>query len=218
MQVPLIIHLPGYTEEAERKPFKYTSVLDLIMSENNTLQAYYSRNAHPAYSTTDLVELVDVFPTLAEIADLPLPPLCLTNITDFCSDGISFYPVIQHLVYDPWITFFSWKTAAFSQYPRPSLSPQNDSDKPALKDIVIMGYSIRTDMLRYTEWVAYDNKNYWPDWPLIISRELYNHSNDPFESKNLSEEDTFSNIVIELSKRLKRGWKKELPPGFFESV
>ena len=164
--------------------------------------------------STDFIELVDIFPTLSQIANIAIPPFCGANITEFCCEGNSFYPVIEHMVFDPepWIPF-SWKTAAFNQYPRPSLTPVNNSDRPLLKDIEIMGYSIRTNEYRYTEWVAFDNQNLKPDWPLIISRELYSHINDSFETENLCDEDAYANTVIELSRRIKKGWHYEMPPG-----
>lgn len=73
--------------------------------------------------TRALVELVDLYPSLAELAGLPMPPHL---------EGKSIAP----LVAEPART---WKTAAFSQYLRPG------------KDR-FMGRSIRTDRWRYTEW------------------------------------------------------------------
>ena len=52
--------------------------------------------------TDALVEFVDIYPTLAELAGLPLP----THL-----EGLSFKPLLE----DP---KRKWKTAAFSQYPR----------------------------------------------------------------------------------------------------
>jgi arylsulfatase A-like enzyme len=74
-----------------------------------------------------LVEFVDIYPTLAELCGLPLPPHL---------EGTSFVPVLQ----DPQHT---WKPAAFSQYPRGG------------KEIAqsLMGYSMRTDRYRFTRWV-----------------------------------------------------------------
>ncbi len=75
--------------------------------------------------TRALVEFVDVYPTLAELAGLPLPPHL---------EGKSFKPLLD----DPAQT---WKQAAFSQYLRPSGAKE-------------MGRSIRTDRWRYTEWIT----------------------------------------------------------------
>jgi len=52
-----------------------------------------------------LVEFVDIYPTLSELAGLPLPPQL---------EGSSFKPLLE----DPGR---KWKTAAFSQYPRDNL-------------------------------------------------------------------------------------------------
>jgi iduronate 2-sulfatase len=76
-----------------------------------------------------LVEFVDIYPTLAELAGLPLPSHL---------EGLSFKPVLDH-------PNRAWKTAAFSQYPR-------SSDGKAL-----MGYSMRTDRHRFTAWVQRDD-------------------------------------------------------------
>jgi arylsulfatase A-like enzyme len=75
--------------------------------------------------TAALVEFVDVYPTLVELAGLPKP---------FTLEGISFKPLLD----DP---KRAWKTAAFSQYPR-QVGKQN-----------LMGYSMRTDRYRFTRWV-----------------------------------------------------------------
>lgn len=59
--------------------------------------------------------------------------------------------------------------AAFSQYPRGKRE----------------GFSIRTDRYRYTEWRPRNNGR--PLRDRIIARELYDHAEDPAESRNLAE-------------------------------
>ena len=75
--------------------------------------------------TDSLVEFVDIYPTLSELAGLPLPKHL---------EGLSFKPLLDN----PERT---WKQAAFSQYPR--------TQKGGL-----MGYSMRTDRYRFTVWVG----------------------------------------------------------------
>lgn len=74
-----------------------------------------------------IVELVDLYPTLADLAGLPEPEEV---------DGVSLEPLLAH-------PHRSWKNQAFSQFPRPWMykgAPE------------VMGYSVRTVDFRYTEW------------------------------------------------------------------
>jgi arylsulfatase A-like enzyme len=73
--------------------------------------------------TKALVELVDLYPTLAQLCDLPLPKH---------HEGTSFAPLLEK-------PDQPWKKAAFSQYLRTGKPPYT-------------GRSIRTDRWRYTEW------------------------------------------------------------------
>lgn len=79
--------------------------------------------------TDALVEFVDIYPTLAELAGLPLPKHL---------EGTSFKPLLA----DP---ARPWKTAAFSQYPRNVGKAGGGA---------LMGYSMRTEQYRFTVWVA----------------------------------------------------------------
>lgn len=101
----------------------------------------------------DVVELLDIFPTLVQLAGLPKMKPCTNVKTKVCTQGKSLVNVIRN--------GFQLKNAnAFSQYPRPSLYPSlhPNSDEPRLDDIQIMGYSIRTPRFRYTAWIPFDNR------------------------------------------------------------
>ena len=74
-----------------------------------------------------LVEFVDIYPTLADCAGLPVPEQV---------EGISLKPLLE-------TPKRPWKKAAFSQFPR----PWSYVGRPA-----VMGYSVRTADWRYTEW------------------------------------------------------------------
>ncbi|MBA3315514.1 MAG: sulfatase [Planctomycetota bacterium] len=76
-----------------------------------------------------LVEFVDIYPTLAELAGLDAP-------SDL--EGTSFAPLLD----DP---NRPWKAAAFSQYPRAHERQQ------------LMGYSMATDRHRLTRWADREN-------------------------------------------------------------
>lgn len=79
--------------------------------------------------TKALVEFVDIYPSLCELAGLPQPEHL---------QGTSFVPLLSE-------PDLSWKKFAISQYPR-------EKEK-------IMGYSIRTDRYRYTKWQDTSNPN-----------------------------------------------------------
>ncbi|MEM7533362.1 MAG: sulfatase, partial [Chloroflexota bacterium] len=82
-------------------------------------------------TTTDaLVEFVDIYPTLLDCCGLPAR-------TDL--EGISLKPLLSQ-------PERPWKQAAFSQFPRPWMY----QGEPA-----VMGYTMRTDRYRYTEWVKF---------------------------------------------------------------
>jgi arylsulfatase A-like enzyme len=123
-----------------------------------------------------LVEFVDIYPTLAELAGLPLPPHL---------EGTSMKPLLD----DP---NRPWKTAAFSQYPR----PQNGG---------LMGYSMRTDRYRFTRWVGRN------DHSKVDAIELYDHQMDPQENQNLANLPENAALVAKLSAELHAGWKAARP-------
>lgn len=84
---------------------------------------------HAGEHADAMVEFVDIYPTLADLAGLPLPSHL---------EGKSLTPILS----DP---ARSVKKAAFSQYPRP-FEGKN-----------LMGYSMRTPRYRFTRWVARDD-------------------------------------------------------------
>ena len=142
--------------------------------------------------TDQLTEFVDLFPTLADAAGLPALPLCPVDSGDIgvCREGESLVPLMRN-------PNGKWKTAAFSQYPRHHAR--------------IMGYSIRTDRYRYTEWVRFLGKPvYKPDWTTEYGVELYDHQTDPQENVNLINDHRYAATRRQLSHRLRAGWRAEI--------
>ncbi|QGY46766.1 sulfatase-like hydrolase/transferase [Maribellus comscasis] len=81
-----------------------------------------------AAKTDALVEFVDIFPSLCELAGLEKPGHL---------QGTSFAPLVQ-------TPDKKWKEAALSYWP---VSNRTDPEK------VVMGYTVQTDRYRYTEWI-----------------------------------------------------------------
>ena len=110
-----------------------------------------------------LVEMVDIFPTLAKLTGGQIPKSC---------DGKSLDPILD----SPEATI---RKFALSQYPRGST----------------MGYSLRTDRWRYTQWVNSKTKK-------IVASELYDHQTTQQPTENLIANAQHTNVVAELSQLL----------------
>ena len=119
---------------------------------------------------------------LVELVDVypTLTELCDLNLPGHL-EGHSMKPLIED-------SSRPWKKAVFSQWPY---------GKKA------MGYSIRTDQWRYTEWQDKSGA--------VLERELYDHRLGGEESINISGSPEHSAIVKKLSQQLKEGWKTALP-------
>jgi arylsulfatase A-like enzyme len=119
---------------------------------------------------------------LTEYVDI-YPTLC-----EICSlpvpghlEGRSMVPLLK----DP---TRPWKKAAFSQYPRGK----------------VMGYSMRIERFRYTEWKDSKTDN-------ILARELYDHQKDAQENVNVVAQPEYEQDVPRLAQMLKHGWPAALP-------
>ncbi len=127
---------------------------------------------NPGAKTDALVEFVDIYPTLCELCDLPIPEGL---------EGTSLVPLFEN-------PNRPWKKAAFSQYPRAN----------------VMGYSMRTDRYRYTEWRPSGGGK-----PVAV--ELYDHTTDPLENVNLAGRPEYKDLVAQLHQQLEAGWKAAKP-------
>lgn len=156
-----------------------------------------------------LVELVDLFPTLVDLTQVTSAlEICSKNGTNskLCTEGRSLVPL---MVANQRKQATGGKTAIFTQYPRPGAFPsQNpDSDRPKLKDINIMGYSIRTRRYRYIEWIKFNHTSFLPDWSKVFGKELYDHLIDPLENMNLATRPELNYVINSLHKKLILGWR-----------
>lgn len=114
----------------------------------------------PGKSCDRVTELLDLYPTVADLAGVKMP---------HAVDGKSLKPLLD----DPTLPF---KKGAYTQVTR---------GDPAKKGF--MGYSVRTEKWRYTEWD--DGKK---------GVELYDHVADPKEHKNLADDPRQAKVIEEL--------------------
>lgn len=136
-------------------------------------------------STERLTELVDVFPTLCELAGI--------DVADYLQ-GTSMVPLLDD-------TERPWKSAIFSQFHRRA--------KVSIDSLRYMGYAMRTDRYHYIEWYYWDNDNKVAlDY---VASELYDHQTDPGENTNIADIPENKDLVNDLSKALKDGWRAARP-------
>ncbi|XP_067578944.1 iduronate 2-sulfatase isoform X2 [Pseudorca crassidens] len=180
-RVPLLFYVPGRTAPlpaAGDKLFPYLDPFDSI-----------SESVEPGRQTGDLVELLSLFPTLAGLAGLPVPPRCPIPSfhVELCREGRNLLKHFQvrDSEEDLYIRGNPRELVAYSQYPRPADSPQWNSDKPSLEDIKVMGYSIRTVDYRYTVWVGFNPREFLANFSDVHAGELYFVASDPWQDHNM---------------------------------
>jgi len=126
-----------------------------------------------------LVEFVDLYPTLCDVCGLAAPSHL---------EGHSMKPLLEK-------PRQQWKAAVFSQFPRPYRGKN---------PIQGMGYSVRTERYRYTEWRM--------DKASENAVELYDHASDPRETVNIAAQPESKAIVEQMRETLRSGWRAALPP------
>jgi iduronate 2-sulfatase len=160
-------HIGEHSLWGKTSDFEFDAHVPLMISD--------LRLGNRGKKTNALAELVDLFPTLVELCDLPMP----TGL-----DGVSLGRVLA----DP---AQSVKQAAFTQHPRPAYFDREPSKKPKA-----MGYSVRTSAVRYTEWRDWQTKE-------VTARELYATEQDPAELKNRIDDAALKDQRAEAEKLLR---------------
>ena len=159
------------------------------LSTRVPLMVHIPGTTEPGWIAHELVELVDIFPTVLEAAGLPQLSLCsknTTSVTAECREGTSLMALVNN-------NTSGWKDRIFSQNPR--------------ENATIMGYSMRNDGYRYTEWVDFTGEpDYEPIWSSVHGVELYDHNIDPYENNNVADDPAYEDVVVELSAQLHGGW------------
>ncbi|NWX97340.1 IDS sulfatase, partial [Nothoprocta ornata] len=186
--VPLMFYVPGMTSSSAGRGEKVFPYLDPFSHISDLVLQGQSKK---------MVELVSLFSTLAELAGLQVPPACpkTSFSVALCTEGTSIVRYfnsteekLQEAEKDGCDDTYRGcndEAIAFSQYPRPADTPQWNSDKPKLKDIRVMGYSMRTGDYRYTLWVGFDPSNFSANFEDIHAGELYIVKSDPNQDYNI---------------------------------
>lgn len=160
--------------------------------------------------TKALVELVDIYPTVCDMLGIELPD------DTYPFDGVSLRPVLESPA------SATVKDAALSSFPRcahvgmpvyGARGTRGGADNTCLEvertDFTWMGYTMRTDRYRYTEWVGWNGTTLTPVWSQLKAAELYDHQEDTgawtnadkYENVNLVATADKS-VVAQLSKQL----------------
>ncbi|XP_050040138.1 iduronate 2-sulfatase [Dermacentor andersoni] len=185
--------LGEHQEYSKFSNFQVATNVPLIVSPPRSQRS--STPGKAAERVDDPVALVDLFPTLASLASLPVPPSCQSTVGSSqsqttCTDGVNLVHPVE-------------RKEVLHQYPRPSATPQENSDQPVLGDIRIMGYSMLSRDYRYTEWIGFDTTNFRRNWTNVYARELYNLSLDSREDSNVAGSPEYKDVVVALSSRLR---------------
>ena len=135
-------------------------------------------------SCDQLAELVDLFPTLCDLAGIDIPD----NM-----EGTSLKPLLK----DPEAEL---KSAVFSHY--------HQKPKSTIDGNRYMGYSMVTARYHYVEWFRWDDeKKVTGDQ---VGVELYDNQMDPDENINVAGSPENKELVRNLSQLLKAGWRAAL--------
>jgi iduronate 2-sulfatase len=135
--------------------------------------------------TFEITELVDMFPSLCELAGIDVPEYM---------QGTSFVPLMKNPT-------LNWKTAAFSQFHRrPKVSPDGKR---------YMGYSLKNKAYHYIEWYYWNaEKGVREDY---VTNELYDSDVDPDENLNIAGFKEHKALITDLSLQLNNGWRAAKP-------
>jgi arylsulfatase A-like enzyme len=132
--------------------------------------------------TDSLTELVDLYPTLCDLAGIEIPE---------SMEGVSLRPLLDTPERD-------LKSAAFSQYVR---RPKNSPDGKRY-----MGSSMVTRRYHYVEWYPWDDATKTAGDQVAV--ELYDLDADPEENINLAARPDRAATIRDLSAKLEAGWKQ----------
>merc|ERR1712048_750929 len=140
--------------------------------------------------------MIDLFPTLLELTGVPQLPKCEgldQPPSVICLQGESYASEFGL----PGLSVTAPKKYAFTQWPYPKWGNETT---------LRMGYTVRSsDGYRYTEYVPYDRTTFRGHWAHESEDpELYDYSNDPWETTNFAQNPSHVETVKELKAVLRQ--------------
>jgi len=135
---------------------------------------YDPRNPQNGAKTNSPVSSLDLYPTLCELAGLPIPTQPVNNTVASSGrplKGRSVVPILND-------STVSVNGGAINLFQKNNY-----------------GYAYRTERFRYIEWVNSSNN--------VTERDLYDYVLDPLETKNLAGDPAYASIVYQLSRAMR---------------
>lgn len=176
------------------------------------VRAPWLKSSAGARSST-LAELVDVFPTMCDLAGIQQPAAkgqldgaslgwVLNSPSEGPGQSNGKAAVLTQFARCPLATNGSWITDPAQMW------QNNWCEFVDRSEIPWMGYSMRTAEWRYTEWAAWNGTALVPVWETLAGVELYDHRNDTgrcfdcTENVNLANVASYKSTVAGLSAQL----------------
>merc|ERR1711972_854855 len=142
-----------------------------------------------------MVEILDIFPTLIDLAGLPKMSKC---------EGLDQPPSVACLQGESYASEFGLPGASPST-PKKYAFTQWPYKKWGNVTHFRMGYTVRSsDGYRYTEYVPYNQLAYHGTWTAESNDpELYDYNNDYWETTNWAQNASYAKVVAELKGALR---------------
>ena len=144
-----------------------------------------------AGKTNSQSEFVDVFPTICNLAGLPIPNQL---------DGKSLKPLMLD-------NKASVKEYSISQYPRKL--KKEEVKKMGYEKGDLMGYTLRTNKYRYTIWMNDFTSKQVFEAKKVYTTELYDYVKDPLEKVNVVNDKNYTATSTELKAKMITFFKNE---------
>jgi len=142
--------------------------------------------------TNSQSEFVDVFPTICNLAGLPIPNQL---------DGKSLKPLMLN-------NKASVKEYSISQYPRKL--KKEEAASLGYKKGNLMGYTLRTGRYRYTIWMNDFTSKQVFEPSKVYATELYDYEMNPLEKVNVVKDIAYKTTAVDMHKKMLEFFKSQV--------